>query len=129
MSILSKQYFFIEPCLFCDHGEAELVCYNKKAYGIKCKNCGMEYTKAVDSSVEEIVRDWNSRMETLQNLDDIINLLRNKTKETEQEVYSTVIKLGEHTMRGALEQYANPILAEKEKGTWERATVDKYGDT
>lgn len=98
MSMTSKQYYFIKPCMFCDHGEAELICYNKKSYGIKCKNCGIEYTKAVDSSAEEIIKDWNLKMETLQNLDDIINLLRNKTKETEQEVYSTVIKLGEHTI-------------------------------
>lgn len=126
---MSKQYFSIKPCMFCDHGEAELIRYDKKSYGIKCKNCGMEYTKAVDSSAEEIVRNWNLKMETLQSLDDIINLLKNKTKETEEEVYSTVIKLGEHTMRGALAQYANPILAEKEKGAWERAAVDKYGDT
>ena len=32
-------------------------------------------------------------------------------------------------MRGVLSQYANPVLAEKEKGAWERAAVEKYGDT
>ncbi len=31
-------------------------------------------------------------------------------------------------MRGALERYANPSLAEKEKGAWERAAVEKYGN-
>ena len=31
-------------------------------------------------------------------------------------------------MRGALEQYANPELAKKEKGAWERSVVEKYGD-
>lgn len=30
-------------------------------------------------------------------------------------------------MRGALAQYADPVLAEKEKGAWERAAADKYG--
>ena len=30
-------------------------------------------------------------------------------------------------MRGALAQYANPSLAEKEKGAWERAASDPYG--
>lgn len=98
MSLVSKQYFSIKPCMFCDHGEAKLICYNKKAYGIKCKNCGREYTKAVDSSAEDIIKDWNLKMEILQNLDNIANLLRNKIKETEQEAYSTVIKLGEHTI-------------------------------
>ena len=36
----------------------------------------------------------------------------------------TVQKKG---MRGALAQYADPVLAEKEKGAWERAAADKYG--
>ena len=31
------------------------------------------------------------------------------------------------SMRGALAQYADPALAEKEKGAWERAAVKKYG--
>ena len=31
-------------------------------------------------------------------------------------------------MRGALARYANPSLAEKEKGAWERAVVEKYGN-
>ena len=31
-------------------------------------------------------------------------------------------------MRGVLAQYANPELREKEKGAWERAVVEKYGD-
>ena len=31
-------------------------------------------------------------------------------------------------MRGALEKYANPRLAEKENGAWERAAVEKYGN-
>ena len=30
-------------------------------------------------------------------------------------------------MRGALAQYADPALAEKEKGAWEHAVVEKYG--
>ena len=31
-------------------------------------------------------------------------------------------------MRGALAQYANPELRAKEKGAWERAAADKYGN-
>ena len=31
-------------------------------------------------------------------------------------------------MRGVLAQYANPELREREKGAWERAVVEKYGD-
>ena len=31
-------------------------------------------------------------------------------------------------MRGVLAQYADPELREKEKGAWERALVDKYGN-
>ncbi len=31
-------------------------------------------------------------------------------------------------MRGALAQYANPELREKEKGAWERAVAEKYGN-
>ena len=31
-------------------------------------------------------------------------------------------------MRGILAQYANSSLTEKEKGAWERATVNKYGN-
>lgn len=77
--------------MFCDHGEAELIRYDKKSYGIKCKNCGMEYTKAVDSSAEEIVEGWNSKMETLESFNNIEKLIKSKTKETEQEVYSLVL--------------------------------------
>jgi len=31
-------------------------------------------------------------------------------------------------MRGILSRYADPTLAEKEKGAWERAMVEKYGN-
>ena len=31
-------------------------------------------------------------------------------------------------MRGVLAQYANPELREKEKGAWERAVAEKYGN-
>ena len=31
-------------------------------------------------------------------------------------------------MRGALSQYADSKFQEKEKGAWERAMVEKYGD-
>ena len=31
-------------------------------------------------------------------------------------------------MRGVLAQYANSELCDKEKGAWERAVVEKYGD-
>ena len=31
-------------------------------------------------------------------------------------------------IRGILSSYANPSLAEKEKGAWERAVVNKYGN-
>ncbi len=30
-------------------------------------------------------------------------------------------------MRGALAQYANPALREKEEGAWEHAAVEKHG--
>ena len=30
-------------------------------------------------------------------------------------------------LRGVLAQYADPILAEKEKDAWERAAVEKHG--
>ncbi len=32
------------------------------------------------------------------------------------------------SMRGALAQYADPSLIEKEKGAWERSVVEKYGN-
>ncbi|MBO4299064.1 MAG: hypothetical protein J5602_11625 [Clostridia bacterium] len=32
------------------------------------------------------------------------------------------------SVRGILAQYADPALAEKEKGAWERAAVEKHGD-
>ncbi len=38
------------------------------------------------------------------------------------------VKTVEKSMRGVLTQYANPVLAEKEKGAWERAMVEKYGN-
>ena len=31
-------------------------------------------------------------------------------------------------MRGALAKHANPALAGREKGAWERATAEKHGD-
>jgi len=31
-------------------------------------------------------------------------------------------------MRGALAKYANPALAQKEEGAWERAMAEKYGN-
>lgn len=31
------------------------------------------------------------------------------------------------SMRGVLSEYANPSLAEKEKGAWERAVAEKHG--
>lgn len=31
-------------------------------------------------------------------------------------------------MRGALAEYANPNLAEKERGAWEQAVVKRYGN-
>ena len=34
---------------------------------------------------------------------------------------------GGKTMRGILAQYADPQLAKKEKGAWERAAVEKHG--
>lgn len=33
------------------------------------------------------------------------------------------------SMRGALAQYADPALAEREKGAWARAAAERYGDT
>ena len=32
------------------------------------------------------------------------------------------------SLRGILSQYADPSLAEKEKGAWEHAAVKKYGN-
>lgn len=31
-------------------------------------------------------------------------------------------------MRGALAEYADPALSEQEKGAWQRAVVEKYGN-
>ena len=33
-----------------------------------------------------------------------------------------------HSMKGFLKNYANPDLAEQEKGAWERAAVEKHGN-
>lgn len=33
------------------------------------------------------------------------------------------------SMRGILSEYADPELAAKEKGAWERAMVEKHGNT
>lgn len=41
------------------------------------------------------------------------------------EPVKTIRKKG---IRGILSQYANPALAEKEKGAWERAVAEKYGN-
>ncbi len=35
---------------------------------------------------------------------------------------------GKSGMRGALSQYADPALAQQEKGAWQRALVEKYGN-
>lgn len=35
----------------------------------------------------------------------------------------------EKGMRGILSDYADPALAEKEKGAWENVVVKKYGNT
>ena len=35
---------------------------------------------------------------------------------------------GGKSMRGVLSRYANPALAEKEEGAWERAVTEKNGD-
>ncbi len=37
-------------------------------------------------------------------------------------------KIKKKSMRGALSKYADPALREMEKGAWERAMVDKYGN-
>ncbi len=31
-------------------------------------------------------------------------------------------------MRGALARYADPVLLEREKGAWEQAVIEKYGN-
>ena len=36
---------------------------------------------------------------------------------------------GKRGMRGALAQYADPALVEREKDAWARSAVKKYGDT
>ena len=38
------------------------------------------------------------------------------------------VKSPKKSMRGILSEYADPELAAKEKGAWERAMVEKYGD-
>lgn len=41
------------------------------------------------------------------------------------EPVETVSKKG---IRGILTEYADPVLAEQEKGAWKRAAVEKYGN-
>ena len=36
-------------------------------------------------------------------------------------------KVCKKEMRGILAEYANPTLAERKKGAWERAVAEKYG--
>lgn len=33
------------------------------------------------------------------------------------------------SMRGVLSDFADPVLKKREEGAWERAVVDKYGDS
>ena len=40
----------------------------------------------------------------------------------------TVKKNQAKSLRGILAQYADPTLAEKEKGAWERAVIEKHGN-
>ena len=44
------------------------------------------------------------------------------------EFLSPAINAERKSMRGVLAQYADPTLAEKEKGAWESAVVKKYGN-
>ena len=44
------------------------------------------------------------------------------------EFLTPAINTERKSMRGVLAQYADPTLAEKEKGAWESAVVKKYGN-
>ena len=44
------------------------------------------------------------------------------------EFLTPAINAERKSMRGVLAQYADPTLAEKEKGAWESAVVKKYGN-
>ncbi len=65
-----------------------------------------------------------------------IKLLEKITAKPNQRVIITImdefvepVKAGERKgMRGALSQYADQALREKEKSAWERAMVDKHGN-
>ena len=64
-----------------------------------------------------------------------IRLLEKITAKPNQRVIVTVMdefvepsrKVPQKSIRGILEQYADPSLAESEKGAWERAVVKRYG--
>lgn len=64
-----------------------------------------------------------------------IRLLEKMTAKPNQRVIITVMdefvepakKVSTKSIRGILEQYADPSLAEREEGAWERAVVEKYG--
>lgn len=44
------------------------------------------------------------------------------------EFLTPAINAERKSMRGVLAQFADPTLAEKEKGAWESAVVKKYGN-
>ena len=66
---------------------------------------------------------------TIQPLEKIVAKQNQRVIITIMDEYVTPVKEGSKKgMRGVLAQYANPELREKEKGAWERALADKYGN-
>ena len=65
-----------------------------------------------------------------------IRLLERISAKPNQKVMITIVDefvepeqpLKAKSLRGVLSEYANPSLIEKEKGAWERAAAEKYGN-
>ena len=57
-----------------------------------------------------------------------IQPLENITAKPNQKFIEPTTIPANRGIRGILSSYANPSLAEKEKGAWERAVVNKYGN-
>ena len=64
-----------------------------------------------------------------------IRLLEDITAKPNQKVIITIVdefvepaeRTRKKSLRGVLSEYADPALAAKEKGAWERAANEKYG--
>ena len=65
-----------------------------------------------------------------------IRLLEEITAKPNQKVIITIMdefvdpgkRSRKKNLRGVLSEYANPALMEQEKGAWERAVMEKYGN-